>query len=445
MKNNNATEFRALVIDDEADIRELLEITLQRMGAETRSAENVVAGIDLLKQHQFDICLTDMRLTDGSGMEVLEHIQLNCPDLPVAVITAYGNVEDAVNCLKAGAFDFISKPVDLHTLQALINKAISLPKNQTGKTSKPSQLTGNSDSIKQLRILIDKLARSQAPVYISGESGTGKELVARQIHQQGSRATQSFIPVNCGAIPTELMESELFGHIKGSFTGAIKDNPGLFNLAEGGTLFLDEIAELPLHMQVKLLRAIQERKIRPVGGQTEEATDVRILCATHKDLGQLVESGKFRQDLYYRINVIQIDVPSLRERKEDIPLLCDEILQQISHRNQADAPKLDSTAIASLLEYPFPGNIRELENILERAVTLAENNTITSDDLLLPASTSNTKESDGHTLSEQINEQEKDLIKKALEETRYNKTKAAERLGLSFRQLRYRLKKLGLD
>lgn len=442
MNAHQEHRFRALVIDDEADIRELLEITLQRMGADTWSAANVAAAIELLESQEFDICLTDMRLPDGSGMDILRHIQAHLPQLPTAVITAYGNVEDAVNSLKAGAFDFVSKPVDLNSLQALITKAVSLPK-QTAPANKTPQLIGSSPSIERLRVLISKLARSQAPVYISGESGTGKELVARQIHAQGPRAKQAFVPVNCGAIPAELMESELFGHIKGSFTGAIKDNPGLFKLADGGTLFLDEVAELPLHMQVKLLRAIQERKLRPVGGQGEEAIDVRILCATHKPLAQLVDAGKFRQDLYYRLNVIQIDVPSLRSRREDIPQLCREILKQIAQRHHRATPQLTDSALAALNAYPFPGNVRELENILERALTLAEHDEITDSDLLLP----DTKASSEKTtdLNEQILHQEKAMIQQALEATRHNKTKAAELLGLSFRQLRYRLKKLGIE
>lgn len=440
MKMNLPHSFRALVIDDEADIRELLEITLQRMGAETWSAPDVSNALTLLKEQSFDICLTDMRLPDGSGMDILKHIQKNHPQLPAAVITAYGNVEDAINSLKAGAFDFISKPVDLTTLQALIKKAVSLPKPGSVKKDSP-QLIGQSPSIEKLRVLIDKLARSQAPVYISGESGTGKELVARQIHLQGPRADQAFVPVNCGAIPTELMESELFGHVKGSFTGAVKDNPGLFKLADGGTLFLDEVAELPLHMQVKLLRVIQERKLRPVGGQGEEAIDVRILCATHKPLAKLVESGKFRQDLFYRLNVIQVDVPSLRSRRDDIPALCHEILRQIAERNHQTATELSDAALQALLDYPFPGNVRELENILERALTLAEDDHISPDDLQLPKVEQDHKQD----LGTHIHHEEKELIEKALEETRHNKTKAAELLGLSFRQLRYRIKKLGIE
>lgn len=454
MSKNQQTEFfRALVIDDEADIRELLEITLQRMGANNMAVPDVKTAIKALNEHQFDICLTDMRLPDGSGFDVIRHIQTQCPELPVAVITAYGNVEDAVESLKAGAFDFISKPVDLETLKALIEKAVSLPKSDSTSTDLP-ELIGKSPSVEGLRKMIGKLARSQAPVYISGESGTGKELVARLIHKQGPRVDKPFVPVNCGAIPAELMESELFGHVKGSFTGAVKDKPGLFQAAEGGTLFLDEVAELPLHMQVKLLRAIQERHVRPVGAQAEEAIDVRILSATHKPLGRLVETGDFRQDLYYRLNVIQLEVPALRERYEDISVLSSDILKRIADKSDSEPLTLSPDAIKALKHYDFPGNIRELENILERAVTLADNDVIEVDDLMLPqteisshADGTSAYDNDGQSFSleEDIADRERRLIQEALEKARYNKTRAAKLLGLTFRQFRYRLKKLDID
>ncbi len=445
-----ASRFKALVIDDEADIRELLEITLQRMGGDSIAVPDVKSALQQLKNGSFDICLTDMRLPDGRGLDIVRHIQEHYPDLPVAVITAYGNVEDAVESLKAGAFDFISKPVDLATLQGLVEKAVSLPKSESRQQDLP-ELIGESASIQQLRGLIAKLARSQAPVYISGESGTGKELVARLIHQQGPRADKPFVPVNCGAIPTELMESELFGHVKGSFTGAVKDKPGLFQTAHGGTLFLDEVADLPMHMQVKLLRAIQERRVRSVGAQQEEPIDVRILSATHQSLDKMVENGSFRRDLYYRLNVIQLDVPALRDRREDIQLLCEHVLRDMSEELGLPPTSLSKDALNALYSYHFPGNVRELENILERAITLADSNLINSDDLQLPQPqgskfhTTDSAESQDLSLEEEIAEKERQLIREALEKTKYNKTRAAELLGLSFRQFRYRLKKLNLE
>ncbi len=453
--------FRALVIDDEPDIRELVEMSLRRMGGDTLAAAGVTEAKELLANEPLDLCFTDMRMPDGSGFDVLAFIAQNRPELPVAVITAFGNVEDAVESLQAGAFDFVSKPVDIKALTRLVDKALKLEKKAATKAASGHELVGTTPAVETLRQLIDKLARSQAPVYISGESGTGKERVARLIHCKGPRADAPFVPVNCGAIPTELMESEFFGHLKGSFTGAVRDKEGLFMAAQGGTLFLDEIAELPQAMQVKLLRAIQERRIRPVGGEEEVAIDVRILCATHKPLAEMVAKGEFRQDLYYRINVIQAQVPALRDRREDIPGLCDSILAGLAEgKDNEQRYQLSDEAVAALCEYSFPGNIRELENILERAITLSENTRIEIDDLMLDmnkdqaslpteaaasATQPSTTEDDGGPLTAHVQSHEKELIENALQKARYNKTRAAELLGISFRQLRYRIKKLGLE
>jgi len=441
------TVKKTLIIDDEPDIRELLELTLNRMGIDTDAAANLEQGRTLLKQNQYDLCLTDMRLPDGNGIDLVEWIAQELPQLPVAVITAYGNMESAVMALKAGAFDFVSKPVDLAILRKLVEAALKLTKEHHGKNLRSRyELLGDSKPMQTIRGTIAKLARSQAPVYISGESGTGKELVARLIHNKGPRADHNFIPVNCGAIPSELMESEFFGHLKGSFTGAYTDKEGLFQAANGGTLFLDEIAELPIAMQVKLLRAIQEKAIRPVGGEKEIPIDVRILSATHKDLDQQVANGHFRQDLYYRIHVIQLEVPALRQRMEDIPMLAEHIVSKISDNHKTPAPALSTEAIHALQHYSFPGNVRELENILERAITLCESDIIQQADLQLPALEGKTdKAADLAALEDSMELHEKDLIMKALEKTRYNKTAAAKLLGISFRQLRYRLSKLGID
>jgi two-component system response regulator PilR (NtrC family) len=446
----------ALVVDDEPDIRELLELTLGRMNIDTRSAATLQQAIDLLQTENFDVCLTDMRLPDGNGIDLVRHIQKHELNVPVAVITAYGNMETAVEALKAGAFDFVSKPVDLNVLRNLVKSVLKLSDdyNQRDRRSR-STLLGDSESMCAIRSTIEKLSRSQAPVYISGESGTGKELVARLIHSKGPRADRSFVPVNCGAIPSELMESEFFGHTKGSFTGAVSDKDGLFQVAEGGTLFLDEVAELPLHMQVKLLRSIQEKAVRPIGARQEIPTDVRILSATHKDLGKQVESGHFRQDLYYRLNVIQLQVPPLRERTEDIPMLTQHYLKKLAAQNGQAGLVLADDALQALCRYAFPGNVRELENILERATTLCEGGTISRADLQLPATaqnaTPNDPEETPHLASSNVSLDtymdtiEKDVLIKALEQTRYNKTAAARQLGITFRALRYRLKKLGLE
>ncbi len=438
----------ALIVDDEPDILELLDITLSRMGLDALSAGNITEAKELLGKHEFDLCLTDMRLPDGNGIELVKYIQENVPSLPVAMITAHGNMEYAIEALKSGAFDFVSKPVDLTILRNLVNTALKLAdKSPTAAEDieEQSGLLGKSKAIQETRKKISKLARSQAPVHIHGESGVGKELVATLIHNQGPRADKAFVPVNCGAIPAELMESEFFGHRKGSFTGATADKQGLFQAADGGTLFLDEIADLPLSMQVKLLRAIQEKAVRPVGGEKEVPVNVRILSATHKDLAQLTEAGEFRQDLFYRINVIELEVPSLRERPEDIPLLAKHLLHKIANEWQTETPELPGETLQALKDYAFPGNVRELENILERAMTLHENNIITPDDLQLPDSNNNSDDSDINLLDPALNQKEKEVILQALEKTRYNKTAAAKLLGISFRALRYRIKKLGIE
>ncbi|MEE9157348.1 MAG: sigma-54 dependent transcriptional regulator [Gammaproteobacteria bacterium] len=433
----------ALIIDDEPDIRELLEITLKRMNVHSRCAVDLNEARALLGSERFDLCLTDIKLPDGNGIEFVSYIQQHYPGIPVAVITAHGNMESAIQALKSGAFDFITKPVDLTVLRALVNSALRLsgPKAEPG-----SDLIGDSEAMRRTRATVAKLARSQAPVYVSGESGTGKELVARMIHEQGPRAGKPFAPVNCGAIPPDLMESEFFGHKKGSFTGAVSDKDGLFQAAEGGTLFLDEVGELPLHMQVKLLRAIQEKSIRPVGAQKELPVDVRILSATHKDLAALVAKGEFRQDLFYRINVIELHVAPLRERPEDIPPLVDYILTKLANEASVNLPRLAPEALEALAAYRFPGNVRELENILERAMTLCEGRLIKQSDLQLPQAAGADGESEsGGALEPYLEQVEKDKIIAALEQTRWNKTAAAKVLGISFGALRYRLQKLGLE
>jgi len=434
----------ALIIDDEPDIRELLEITLTRMDIECIPAENLHGAYELLKNQKFDICLTDMRLPDGNGLELVSFIQETNPQLPVAVITAHGNMESAIQALKSGAFDFLSKPVDLDVLRMLVKTALRVEKQHRVTTQ--HNLIGDSQLIASTRETINKVARSQAPIYICGESGVGKELVAKMIHEQGPRAENPFVPINCGAIPHELLESELFGHKKGSFTGALSDKEGLMQAAEGGTLFFDEIAELPQHMQVKLLRAIQEKSIRPIGATSEMPINVRILSATHKDLNELVHKGTFRQDLYYRINVIELQVPPLRDRPEDIRLLVIFFLQQRIGDDKQQFT-LSDEAMKKLKIYRFPGNVRELENILERAVTLCEGNIIGVNDLQLPESkeVSSSNKNGDMALDTYLDDIERQSIMDALEKTRWNKTKAAKLLGISFRALRYRLQKLDLD
>ena len=441
-----------LIVDDEPDIRELLEITLGRMKLETRSARDVKEAREWLARESFDLCLTDMRLPDGTGLELVQFIQQRYPQVPVAMITAFGSLDTAINALKAGAFDFLTKPVDLPRLRELVGTALRMPA-PVPVDKEPSidqRLLGDSPPMLALRKQIGRLARSQAPVYISGESGSGKELVARLIHEQGARADRPFIPVNCGAIPAELMESEFFGHRKGSFTGATEDKPGLFQAAHGGTLFLDEVADLPLTMQVKLLRAIQEKAVRAVGGHTENVVDVRILSATHKDLAAEVTAQRFRQDLYYRLNVIELRVPCLRERREDIPLLAHSVLARLAQGSGLPPAQLSPAALETLKSYRFPGNVRELENMLERAYTLCEDDRIEAGDLRL-SETATSKEAGEPSLAQIDNLEdylesvERKLILQALEETRWNRTAAAQRLNMSFRSMRYRLKKLGLD
>lgn len=470
----------ALVIDDERDIRALLTMTLGRMGLVVEAAANVAEARERLANNSYALCFTDMRLPDGSGQEIIELVASDYPDTPIAMITAFGNVDAAVNALKAGAFDFVSKPVDLNVLRRLVQTALKLSETKRVDTDESNaRLVGDTPPMQELRATIAKIARSQAPVYIVGESGSGKELVARLIHDQGPRAAAPFVPVNCGAIPSELMESEFFGHKKGSFTGATADKDGLFQAAHGGTLFLDEVAELPLHMQVKLLRVIQEKSVRAIGAHTEVPIDVRILSATHKNLARLVEQNSFRQDLFYRINVIELRVPPLRSRRGDIGKLAGRVLERLARDNGGSPAKLTPDALQSLLAYEFPGNVRELENVLERAVAMCEDNSISVDDLRLnqpsmesihgsvspggadamaearppaamaaaeaaPAITAMDPSNFGD-LAAAVAETERAAIMKALEATRWNRTAAARQLGLTLRQLRYRLEKLGIE
>lgn len=472
------TRQSALIIDDEPDIRELLVLTLTRMGLTVETAATVREAHERLKEHQYDLCFTDMRLPDGNGQDLVAHIARHYPQMPVAMMTAYGNVDAAVQALKNGAFDFVSKPVDLSVLRRLVQTALKLGEAKKAEVAVSSdRLLGNSVPMQMVRQTIAKVARSQAPVFICGESGTGKELVARMVHDLGPRAAGPFVPVNCGAIPSELMESEFFGHRKGSFTGANADKDGLFQAASGGTLFLDEVADLPMHMQVKLLRVIQEKAVRPVGSNAEIPIDVRILSATHKDLQKLVDAGSFRQDLFYRINVIEVRVPPLRDRADDILLLAERTLDRIAPEWGIDRPQLSESARTALQHYVFPGNVRELENILERAVALCEENIIHAADLRLPQRSDSVSAnavtiasthigivsavsssaaaavpaapvptaSASGDLENYIDNLQREAIMKALQETRYNKTKAAQVLGITFRALRYKLKKLGID
>ena len=444
------TKSSILIVDDEPDLCELLSITLQRMNLIPRTVGDIAGAQRLLKAERFDLCLTDMRLPDGDGLSLVQWIQQHVPNLPVAVITAHGNVETAVRALKVGAFDFVSKPLDLGGLRKLVAAALKLANPGDGDTAVfGPRLLGESMPMQSLREMIARVARSQAPVHISGESGTGKELVAKLIHESGPRREASFVPVNCGAIPNELMESELFGHKRGSFTGAVADKQGLIQSAEGGTLFLDEVADLPLHMQVKLLRVIQEKAVRPVGEQREVPVDVRLLSATHKDLSRLVAEGKFREDLFYRINVIELRVPALRERREDIPELADAVLRRLARRMKTPQSTLANDAVQLLDSHGFPGNVRELENILERAVTLSAGGEVRAVDIQLrsPAggNPAGLPTNTGPALGDHLEEIERDAILKALETSKYNKTAAAKALGMSFRALRYRIKKLGLE
>lgn len=482
-----------LVVDDEADILELLELTIARMGLEVERAVNVTDALNLLGTRHFDLCLTDMRLPDGEGLDLVRHITSHCPDLPVAVITAYGTAENAVAALKAGAFDYLSKPVSLEQLRSLVKSALDLPplKNKTAPDSiadntdsNTRSLLGESLPMRHLRAMIEKLSRSQAPVYISGESGSGKELAARLIHEKSARHGGPFIPVNCGAIPENLMESEFFGYRKGAFTGAVAEHEGFFHAAHGGTLFLDEVADLPLAMQVKLLRVIQEKRVRKIGDTQEENVDVRIISATHQKLGERVESGKFRQDLYYRLNVIELKMPALRDMREDIVLIAKSVMRRLSKINGQVAHSLGEDALQILASYDFPGNVRELENILERTLTLCQDAVIGADSLQLapfsgpdslpggqqpcvtgsasgytemtgtglvvPSVATIQGEAAGQTgnewsLQDYLDRLEKESITTALEKTRYNRTAAAKLLGITVRSMRYRMERLGLN
>jgi two-component system response regulator PilR (NtrC family) len=472
------SQMRALVVDDEPDLRELLDMTLSRMGLEVDTAEDLTSARRLLSEEtDYALCLTDMRLPDGNGLTLIKEISRDHEQIPVAMITAFGKVEDAVTALKYGAFDFVSKPVDLEVLRNLVRTALKLRQDDVEKKpdsaapaeSEPApeapttdsadgqqktlllqRLLGESKAIKRVRQTIGKLARSQAPVLISGDSGTGKELAARLIHDLGPRAEQPFVAVNCGAIPSELMESEFFGHIKGSFTGADADKEGLFQAAQGGTLFLDEVADLPLPMQVKLLRVIQEKTVRPIGGRSEARIDVRILSASHKPLKPLVESGDFRNDLYYRLNVIELHMPSLNERRGDIILLAQHFLQSIGEQ-WGEAPRqLGDDAAEALKQHHYSGNVRELVNILQRAVTLCEGEKITPEDLnldddVMPNQAQLAERPDDRSLDDYIEDVEKRILENALREARYNKTEAARQLGITFRSLRYKLKKYDID
>ena len=451
---SESTKGRALIVDDEPDIRELLTYTLQQLDLEVAEAGDLADAMRLLNTESFTFCLTDMRLPDGDGLSLVEHIQKHCPQLPVAVITAHGNMEIAVDALKKGAFDFVSKPVELARLRTMVRSALELSESSANSQNIPG-LLGHSPAMEKLRNQIGRVSRTQAPVFISGESGSGKELVARSIHYLSPRANGPFIPVNCGAIPSELMESEFFGHKKGSFTGAHKDKQGLFQAAEGGTLFLDEVADLPLSMQVKLLRAIQEKAVRPVGEEKEVPADIRILSATHKDLEAEVEEGRFRQDLYYRINVIELPVPSLRRRRDDIAELAEAILQRLANESGLQA-SLSDNALDALKQYHFPGNVREMENILERAMTLCDNDQISAEDLQLRPGAN----SDGTVAGECIDQHfvdnldsvdeylesiERQILEVAIQKHNGNRTAAARDLGLTLRQIRYKIQKLGME
>ncbi len=444
------SQQHVLVIDDEPDICDLLKLTLERMKLTVTSAANLAEARALLANQTFDLSLTDLQLPDGSGLDLVAEIQRNYTDIPVAVITAHGNMDTAITALKAGAFDFISKPIDLHHLRTVVESALKLSTSSADRRSRDT-LLGESPQMCEIRSKISKVARTQAPALIYGESGTGKELVATLIHQKSPRSNQAFVPINCGAIPHDLMESEFFGHKKGSFSGAVANKAGLFQAANGGTLFLDEVAELPLSLQVKLLRAIQEKSVRPVGGEHEIPVDVRIVSATHKNLAKLVENGEFRQDLYYRINVIELHVPALRERVGDIDYLARHLLARLAEREGIAIPELSKDTLSKLTHYSFPGNVRELENTLERALAWCDGSVINAEDLGLPEyqpQTISSKKEDGMptnvNLEDYLEDIERRVITSALEHNRWNKTATAENLGISFRALRYRLKKLDL-
>jgi two-component system response regulator PilR (NtrC family) len=472
-RDERAHSARVLVVDDEADIRELLDLTLARMGLAADCAATVAEARHFLEHTSYRLCLTDMRLPDGEGLEIVRLIGERYSETPVAVITAFGSAENAVAALKAGAFDYLAKPVALDQLRALINSALKLPPRESKNTgqeagksgggdAEPSaaaawaeRLTGQSPAIVQVREMIAKVGRSQAPIYVSGESGSGKELAARLIHSQSARHAGPFVPVNCGAIPENLMESEFFGYRKGAFTGADSDRAGFFQAANGGTLFLDEVADLPLAMQVKMLRAIQEKRVRKVGCTAEEAVDVRIISATHRKLKACVDAGSFRHDLYYRLNVIELKMPALRERREDIPLLAEAALARIcgtygaisdAANAKTGAKRLSPQAKQALCAYAFPGNVRELENILERATAMSSGDVVEPEDLLLAegAVDINT-ELDGETLEETIKRFERRIILDALSQADFDRTAAAQTLGVSLRSLSYRIERLGIE
>jgi two-component system, NtrC family, response regulator PilR len=445
------TAANVLVVDDEPDIRELLELTLVRMGLDVASVGTIAEAKERLKEGRFDLCLTDMRLADGEGLDLVRHIAAQAAEVPVAVITAYGSAENAVAALKAGAFDYVSKPVGLEQLRSLVRAALSLPdRGEAPARDKRlhGRLLGGSAPLVQVREMITKLSRTQAPVYISGESGTGKELAARLIHENGARRERPFIPVNCGAIPENLMESEFFGYKKGAFTGAAEDREGFFQAANGGTLFLDEVADLPLAMQVKLLRAIQEKRVRKVGAPQEDPVDVRIICATHQKLAQLVAAGRFRQDLFYRINVIELAMPPLRECLDDIAQIAAAILERLGTQSGGAPARLTPEALDELRRHDFPGNIRELENILERALALSGSREIDVEDLRLSAPATAEAEGEGEAepgaLPDYLDHIERKAILEALGKTGFNRTAAAKLLGITFRQLRYRMQRLGI-
>ncbi len=454
---DNASIPTVLIVDDEPDIIELLELTLARMGVNVESATCINDAKARLESHNFQVCLTDMRLPDGDGLMLVDYITKHCADLPVAVITAYGTTENAVAALKAGAFDYLSKPVSLDQLRALVKSALSLPpmQNETNIGVKQSERTllGDSAPMQRLRATIEKLSRSQAAVYISGESGSGKELAARLIHERSARHAGSFVAVNCGAIPENLMESEFFGYKKGAFTGAAADHDGFFHAANGGTLFLDEVADLPLAMQVKLLRVIQEKQVRKIGETKEENVDVRIISATHQKLSECIENGKFRQDLYYRLNVIALKMPALREMREDIPLIAKAILAKLCHAMKREVCSLKKDAMNALASYDFPGNVRELENILERTLALCADNKIDKTELQLnsveklqePVDRSPATTDGDLPLQDYLDQLEKESIAKALEKSRYNRTAAARLLGITVRSMRYRMERLGMN
>ena len=486
---------RILVLDDEADLRELLEITLLKMGLDVDSAATLRQARSLFEEHDYALVLTDMRLPDGLGLELVREIAASGKGTPVAVITAYGSAENAVVALKAGAFDYIAKPVALDALRVMVRSALKLSEGGApAHAASESRMIGHSPAMQALRAQIARLARSMAPISITGESGSGKELAAREIHARSSRASKPFVAVNCGAIPETLMEAEFFGYRKGAFTGAAEERDGFFQAADGGTLMLDEVADLPLAMQVKLLRAIQERRVRKIGATSEEPVDVRIISATHQDLARCVESGKFRQDLFYRLNVIELALPPLRERLDDLAPLAGAILDRLAGRGQA---ALGPGVLEALGAYSFPGNVRELENVLERALAFANDGVIQVEDLSIKAARPGREGRDGRdgrdgreeaaaaapapasapapapaiavaeaapacapralaapaalgpaelpsNLPEYLEQVERDIIQRALQQTQFNRTQAASLLGISVRQLRYQMQKLDI-